>query len=71
MHRPSLLICSAVTTILTTAFVTAIPGNAVREAGSIIADARQVRHCHNTPRRTYCHTREPLPVKIRVSSRRA
>jgi hypothetical protein len=27
-----------------------------------VVDARSYRHCHNTPRRTYCHTREPLPI---------
>lgn len=30
-----------------------------------IADVRTYRHCHNTPRRTYCHTREHLPITIR------
>lgn len=29
-----------------------------------VADARSFRHCHNTPRRTYCHTREVLPVTV-------
>lgn len=37
-------------------------------AGLQIADARNVRHCHNTPRRTYCHTREQLPVTVRPSA---
>lgn len=27
-----------------------------------LADVRTYRHCHNTPRRVYCHTREHLPV---------
>ena len=27
-----------------------------------IADARSYRHCHNLPRRTYCHKGEPLPT---------
>jgi hypothetical protein len=29
-----------------------------------LADGRGVRHCHNTPRRAYCHTREALPVTL-------
>jgi hypothetical protein len=29
------------------------------------ADVRTYRHCHNTPRRTYCHTREHLPITVR------
>lgn len=28
-----------------------------------LSDARTYRHCHNTPRRTYCHTKEHLPVR--------
>ena len=27
-------------------------------------DVRDARHCHNTPRRTYCHTKENLPVRV-------
>lgn len=27
-------------------------------------DGRDARHCHNTPRRTYCHTKENLPVRV-------
>lgn len=30
-----------------------------------LADARPIRHCHNTARRVYCHTREDLPLTIR------
>ena len=26
-----------------------------------LADARSYRHCHNMPRRTYCHKAERLP----------
>ena len=33
-----------------------------------IADARGYRHCHNAPRRIYCHTREHLPVSLRIHS---
>ncbi len=33
-----------------------------------LSDARTYRHCHNTPRRTYCHTKEHLPIRPRVSS---
>jgi ribosomal protein L25 (general stress protein Ctc) len=28
-------------------------------------NAKNYRHCHNTPRRVYCHTKEPLPVRVR------
>jgi hypothetical protein len=34
-------------------------------ANQQLADARTVRHCHNTARRVYCHTRETLPLTIR------
>ena len=27
--------------------------------------AKSYRHCHNTPRRVYCHKNEPLPVTTR------
>lgn len=27
-----------------------------------LADARSYTHCHNLPRRTYCHKAERLPV---------
>lgn len=30
-----------------------------------MADVRTYRHCHTTPRRTYCHTLERLPVTVR------
>ena len=33
-----------------------------RDAALQVADVRDYRHCHNTPRHTYCHTRECLPV---------
>lgn len=33
-----------------------------------LADIRTYRHCHNTPRRVYCHTREHLPVTPRKGS---
>ena len=33
-----------------------------RDADLQVADVRDYRHCHNTPRHTYCHTRECLPV---------
>lgn len=33
-----------------------------------LADARPVRHCHNTPRRVYCHTREVLPLSVPSSA---
>jgi hypothetical protein len=33
-----------------------------------VADARGYRHCHNTPRRIYCHTREHLPITLRIHS---
>jgi hypothetical protein len=34
-------------------------------ANQQLADARTVRHCHNTARRVYCHTSEKLPLTIR------
>jgi hypothetical protein len=37
----------------------------VAQTDRMFADARSYRHCHNTPRRTYCHTKEPLPITIR------
>lgn len=37
---------------------------AVSVASFEIVDARTYRHCHNTPRRVYCHTREHLPVTL-------
>jgi hypothetical protein len=27
----------------------------------ILADAHSYRHCHNLPKRTYCHKKGPLP----------
>jgi hypothetical protein len=40
-----------------------------RDAALQVADVRDYRHCHNTPRHTYCHTRGCLPVgKISCSS---
>ncbi len=33
-----------------------------------LSDARTYRHCHNTPRRTYCHTKERLPVRLPSST---
>jgi hypothetical protein len=36
----------------------------VAKTDRMYADARSYRHCHNTPRRTYCHTKEPLPITI-------
>jgi hypothetical protein len=33
-----------------------------------LADGRGVRHCHNTPRRVYCHTREVLPISLPPNS---
>lgn len=39
--------------------------------GSItLVDARPFRHCHNTPRRVYCHTREWLPLTVPDRNRR-
>lgn len=32
-----------------------------------LSDARTYRHCHNTPRRTYCHTKERLPIRVPAS----
>jgi hypothetical protein len=29
-----------------------------------LSDVRTYRHCHNTPRRTYCHTKERLPIRV-------
>lgn len=29
-----------------------------------LVDGRGVRHCHNAPRRVYCHTRDALPVTL-------
>jgi hypothetical protein len=29
-----------------------------------VAETKTYRHCHNTPRRTYCHTRERLRVSV-------
>jgi hypothetical protein len=43
----------------------ALTDNSVAEVGQDFADARSYRHCHNTPRRTYCHTKEQLPITIR------
>jgi hypothetical protein len=37
----------------------------VADVGRNFTDARSYRHCHNTPRRTYCHTKEQLPITIR------
>ena len=34
-------------------------------ANQQLADARTVRHCHNTTRRVYCHTGENLPLTVR------
>ncbi len=48
---------------LSPAGASALP--AVIEGVRQVADIRTYRHCHNTPRRTYCHTREHLPVTIR------
>jgi hypothetical protein len=31
------------------------------------ADGQTNRHCHQTPRRMYCHTSKNLPVTIRTS----
>lgn len=36
----------------------------VAKTDRMYADARSYRHCHNTPWRTYCHTKEPLPITI-------
>lgn len=33
-----------------------------RDAAPQVADVRDYRHCHNTPRHTYCHSSECLPV---------
>jgi hypothetical protein len=32
-----------------------------------LSDVRTYRHCHNTPRRTYCHTKERLPIRVPAS----
>jgi hypothetical protein len=43
----------------------ALTDTSVAKADQNLADARSYRHCHNTPRRTYCHTKQPLPVTVR------
>jgi hypothetical protein len=44
-----------------------VVSDTARSAHRIVADVRAVRHCHNTPRRVYCHTGENLPLTIRSS----
>lgn len=48
---------------LSPAGASALP--AAKEGILQVADIRAYRHCHNTPRRTYCHTREHLPISVR------
>jgi hypothetical protein len=47
----------------------AIDSLAVTRSNSmLLVAAKTYRHCHNTPRRVYCHTNEPLPVKARETA---
>jgi hypothetical protein len=43
----------------------ALNTTSVAKTDQNLTDARSYRHCHNTPRRTYCHTKEQLPITIR------
>jgi len=35
---------------------------ATTQQNIVVADARDYRHCHNQPRRTYCHKKDRLPA---------
>lgn len=35
-----------------------------RSSFVLLMSAHKYRHCHNTPRRVYCHKSEPLPVTV-------
>jgi len=39
-----------------------------RSNSMLLVGAKTYRHCHNTPRRVYCHTNEPLPVTVRETA---
>jgi hypothetical protein len=32
------------------------------QQGFVLADARAYRHCHNLPKKTYCHKNGQLPI---------
>ena len=36
-----------------------------RSSFMLPVSAKNYRHCHNTPRHVYCHTKELLPVTVR------
>jgi len=65
--RPSINLSMAAAIVAAAPAISAEPGAIPHPQHSTrqIADVRTYRHCHNTPRRTYCHTREHLPITIR------
>jgi hypothetical protein len=47
----------------------AIDPIAVTRSNSVSpVNAKTYRHCHNTPRRVYCHRNEHLPVTVRENA---
>jgi hypothetical protein len=55
--------------ILSTRFITANRAELSADNGVLqLVDERNFRHCHNTPRRTYCHKNEQLPVRVSTAT---
>jgi hypothetical protein len=55
--------------ILSTRFITADRAGLAAENRLLqLVDERNFRHCHNTPRRTYCQKNEQLPVRVSTAT---
>jgi len=60
--KPAAKMRLALVAALGVSFVSPSSHAVTTQGNFVLADARPYRHCHNQPRRTYCHKKDRLPA---------